>query len=388
MNRQAPLVFDACQHFVEPPDLWTSRLPAKFRSAVPQVVPHAAGGETWTFDVGAYLRPLGLEVSAGQSPQELRLSGYTYGAIRKGTYDPSARIRDLDLDGIALANVFPTFALSLRHLKDLELQNLCVSAYNDAVAEFCNAGDSQRLLPHALMPSTTLDAALKELERISKSGRFKGIVFNGWPSGASTPGASDEAFWARCQETGMVLNMIGGGPNIAPLLSGSAIPSTGEAPPVEALWAGRAVAKAANVAWLLFNGIFEKFPGLKVALIETGAGWLPFYQETVDDIYRRARFWAHPYLKLTPSEYLQRQVYATIEGDHFAVRARHDIGIKNLLWASCYPTAASAVVWPSSRTVIAAQLGGIPEEERRRILAGNAAALYGVDLGALALRLV
>ncbi len=382
MEESRSVVYDACQHFVEPPDLWSKRLPAKLQAAAPKVAAQSGGGEAWSF--GDVLRPLGLEVSAGQSPVDIRDSGYTYAVIRKGTYDPKARIKDMDIDEIDVANILPTFALALRHIKDAALQNACVSAYNDAVLEFCKTADPKRCIPQALMPHTNLDSATKELERVAKAGSFKGIVFNGWPAGGAIADRSEDAFWARVEEAKLVVNMVKGGPNVASLVPDEAVPVAGIPAPIEAHWAGRASAKGSNVAWLVYTNVLEKFPGLQVALLETGAGWLPFYLETVDDIYRRSRFWAGEYLKYTPREYFIRQVHATVEGDHFAIQARRDIGVKNLLWASCYPSAASGAIWPSSRVVIGDQFRGVPADERQRIVRDNAAELYGVKAEARA----
>ena len=370
-----PFVMDASQRFVEPRDLWSKRLPAKLKVAAPAVAPHQ-GGEAWFFEGGQFVRPLGLEVCAGKSPADLKLSGYSYTEIRKGCFDPRERLKDMTEDGIDAANIFPTFALSLRALHDAAAQNACVRAYNDAVWEFCQT-DLARLVPHALIPNTTLDAAIAEAKRAAKTG-FRGVVFNGWPGGGAEPDPSEDAFWAVCQDAGLVVNLVGGGPNIAVHLGGMNLGEGIEAPPAEALWAGRASAKGTNMAWLVYTAVLDRFPNLKLALTETGAGWMPFYLETVDDIYRRSRFWAHPNLKYTPSEYIQRQVYFTIEGDRFAVTARHDMGVDHLLWASGYPGAAASRVWPSSRMEIADQFRAVPDDERDMMVGGNCVALYGL----------
>ncbi|MSQ26233.1 MAG: hypothetical protein EXR49_08235 [Dehalococcoidia bacterium] len=370
-----PFVFDASQRYVEPRDLWSKRLPAKLKAAAPAVAPHQ-GGEAWFFEGGKFVRPLGLEVCAGKSPAELKLSGYSYAEIRKGCFDPKERLKDMTEDGIDAANIFPTFALSLRTLKDAAAQQACVRAYNEAVWEFCQT-DAARLVPHALMPHTTLEAAMAEAKRAAKTG-FGGVVFNGWPAAGAEPDPSEDSFWALCQDAGLVVNLVGGGPNISVSIAGMDIEQGKSAVAPEALWAGRASAKGTNMAWMVYTAVLDRFPNLKLALTETGAGWMPFYLETVDDIYRRSRFWAHPNLKYTPSEYIQRQVYFTIEGDRFAVRARHDMGVDHLLWASGYPGAAAARVWPSSRMDIADQFRSVPNAERDMMIGGNGVALYGL----------
>ena len=377
MTSSSPFIYDASQRFVEPPDLWSSRLSAKHKDAAPVVVAFPEGGEAWSFEGGALMRPLGLEVSAGSSPLELKEFGYTYDSIRKGAYDAKERVRDLDIDEVDVANILPTYALTLRSLSDGELQKACVRAYNEAVWDWCQEGDPARLVPQALIPYVGIDAAMDELNFAIKKG-FKGIVFNGWPCGDEEPQESDDRFWAQAEEAGLVIDLVQGGPNITASLTGEPIRAATEPVPIESLWSGRASAKGTNVAWMVYTAIFQRFPTLKAALLETGAGWLPFYLETVNDIFRRSRFWAHPFLKYTPSEYIQRNVSVTVEGDRFAIEARADIGVNALLWATGYPGAASNSVWPSSKVTIEAQFLGVPDGERRRILGKNCADLYGV----------
>ncbi len=378
MTSSRPFIYDASQRFIEPRDLWSARLPAKHKDSAPSVVAFEEGkGEAWSFDGGALMRPLGLEVSAGNSPLELKEFGYTYDSIRKGCYDARERVKDLDIDEVDVANIQPTFALTLRNVSDGELQKACVRAYNEAVWDWCQEGDPARLIPQALMPYVGIDAAMDELNFAIKKG-FKGIAFNGWPSGGEEPQEGDDRFWAQVEEAGLVIGLVQGGPAITASLTGEPIRAATEPVPIEALWSGRASAKGTNIAWLVYTAVLERFPKLKVALLETGAGWLPFYLETVNDIFRRSRFWAHPFLKYTPSEYIQRNVSATVEGDRFAIDARADIGVNALLWATGYPGAVSNSVWPSSKVTIEDQFRGITEDERRRILGENCAELYGV----------
>ncbi len=377
MEWHTTAIFDAAQHIVEPPDLWTSRLPSKHREAAPRVVPFPGGGEAWSFDGGALLRPLGLEVAAGFSPLELRTAGYSYSTIRKGAYDPAERLRDMAIDEIDAACIFPTFATAVRHLGDRDLQLACVQAYNDSVLEWTREGDASRLLPQALMPTTGADAALAEAQRAVKAG-FRGVVFNGWPGGGADPSADEEPFWAFCQEAGLVISLLRGGPGILARTGGEPLPPDGVPEPLEMLWAGRANAKGTNLALFIYTGILERFPNLRIALIETGAGWVPPYLEESNNTWRRARFWVDRQLRYTPSDYFQRQVTATVEGDRVAIEAREDVGVGSMMWASGYPSVVSATVWPGSRLAIEEQFRGVPDIERRRILWDNAAALFGV----------
>ncbi len=374
MQTLNPFVYDAGQRIIEPPDFWTSRLPQSSQANAPQLVADPGGGQAWSFDGGAWLRPVGLEVAAGLSPLDVRLSGYSYAQLREGLFDSTARLNDLQVDEIDVASIFPTFGMSLRHIADADLQGTCVQAYNDGVKDWCDTGDSERLIPQALIPANNPVAALEELKRVVRLG-FKGIVFTGWPNGGDAPAADDDdAFWAICEEAEVVINLVDGGPNIVAVVDTSG--PLGR-PSLESLWAGRASPKGTNVTWLIFTGVLDRFPGLKLALIETGAGWLPYYMEQTDDMYRRGRWFAHAKLRLTPSEYVKRNVRATIGGDRFAIEARSEIGLNNLMWASGYPS-ANGTPWPGSRLAMQELLHGVPDDEAAAIAGGNAARLYGM----------
>src|SRR5687767_5328845 len=107
-------VFDAAQYIVEPPDLFTANLPSALVSRAPRVVELPGGGEAWSFEDGAWLRPLGLEVQAGRGPMDLTENPLAYRDLRPGLYDAEARLSDMDADEIDGVSIFPTFAQELR----------------------------------------------------------------------------------------------------------------------------------------------------------------------------------------------------------------------------------------------------------------------------------
>ncbi len=82
-------------------------------------------------------------------------------------------------------------------------------------------------------------------------------------------------------------------------------------------------------------------------------------------------------LKLKPSEYFHRQVYATYIDDPVGVAHRHEIGVDNIMWSSDFPH--SATFWPHSREKIEKDFAGVSEEDKRKMVSGNAAKLYGFD---------
>lgn len=175
-----PLLYDAAQYLVEPPDLWTSRLTGTDAEQAPRVVDLGDDGEAWSFEGGAWVDPIGLEVAAGASRPDgagrsaRAATRYRYGDLRPGCHDGRARLADMDLDGISGASVFPTYGLNVLNFRDDDLHRACVRAYNDGVAEWCAAAGGRRLVPHALIPVTGLDDAVAELDRVLALGFRRG----------------------------------------------------------------------------------------------------------------------------------------------------------------------------------------------------------------------
>jgi predicted TIM-barrel fold metal-dependent hydrolase len=381
-NGNRNLVVDAAQYFIEPPDLWTGGVPSKLADATPRVVPLPDGGEAWSFESGAWLRPLGLEVEAGRGAIDVRGSGHSYSDIREGMYQPDARLIDMAVDEIDAACIFPTYGQELRYLEDRALQVACVRAYNDAAWEWGKAGGGDRLIPQALVPAVGLDEAVTELERVAAMG-YRGVVFCGFPAARDKPQPEEDRFWSVCSDAGIVVNLINGGP-----LAGDLVPT---AParylgaksraravdiPIEVAWTQQATSKNVNLSWLVLTGVLERFPSLQLVMVDTGAGWLPTCGELLDWNYRYAQFLAFAKLRYRPSDYIKRQVKATIRSERHAVDARRDVGTGAMMWSSGYPQSSST--WPSSAHALDALFGGVPLADRAAMQGGNCASLYRI----------
>src|SRR5205823_9308586 len=104
-------ILDADAHVNEPPDLWQSRVPQRLRARAPKVL-RTDRGDVWSFDDGKRLRPLGLTATAGLSYLQFRPEGYRYEEIRPGSFDPKARLDDLDADGIWAQVLYPSVTLA------------------------------------------------------------------------------------------------------------------------------------------------------------------------------------------------------------------------------------------------------------------------------------
>jgi predicted TIM-barrel fold metal-dependent hydrolase len=376
-------VVDAAQYVVEPPDVFTANVPAPLRERVPRVVDLADGGSAWSFEDGAWLRPVGLEVQAGKGPLDLADAPIAYRDLRPGLFDADSRLSDMDADEIDAAVLFPTFAQELRFLIDAETQVACVRAYNDVLADWVQQGQGRFVAP-ALVPTTGLEDALSEVQRVATRGS-RGVIFTGWPAGGDKPQPAEDRFWAQCAEAGLAVHLIAGGP-----LATDRVPS---APsryvgaksraravdlPIEILWTQQATSKNVNLSWLVLSGVLDRFPQLQLVLVDSAAGWLPTCGELLDWNYRYAQFLAFARLRLRPSDYIKRQVRATIRSERNAIAARRDVGVATMMWSSGYPQSTST--WPNSARARDDLFGALPLPERAAVQGGNAASLYGLEV--------
>jgi len=117
---------------------------------------------------------------------------------------------------------------------------------------------------------------------------------------------------------------------------------------------------------LIFSGVLERFPHLKFVSAENEVGWLPFFLQKLDQAQEEYRYLYPTPLKLTPSEYFRRQIFATFIDDRVGVASR----------SSDYPHTVST--WPHSREVVERDFKGVPENEKRQIVRENAARLYNL----------
>ena len=132
---------------------------------------------------------------------------------------------------------------------------------------------------------------------------------------------------------------------------------------------------------MIFAGVFDRFPRLKVGSVEHEMGWIPHWLNNMDFTYReRPVFtdWWKSKSGLIPSEFWHQNMFATFTEDDLGVELRDKIGLDNMLWGNDYPHAESS--WPRSMQFLDRILGDMDEIERRKVTSDNTAKLFGFDL--------
>jgi uncharacterized protein len=131
---------------------------------------------------------------------------------------------------------------------------------------------------------------------------------------------------------------------------------------------------------LIVGGVLERFPRLTIVSAENDAGWIPHFMYRLDHMYLKfGTMDDRPAIPMLPSEYVRRQIWAAFLDDPVGPYCWKLFGEDNLMWGSDFPHSDST--WPHSRDVIAKNFAGVPDPVRNKITCGNAARLYGIEVG-------
>ena len=372
-------IFSADSHLEISPERWTQRVPAKYRDRAPRLVKLANGGDGVIVE-GRPLYVVGLAI-AGKPYERHELTGVRYDGS-EGTGTPEERLKEQDQDGVSGEILF-TSASNLtfwRGIKNDDAYLSVVHAYNSFLAEEYCAANPRRLVAMGAIPTHSVEAAVRELEYCANAG-LKGVMLNAFPSGKSWPMRDDDRFYEAAIAMNMPLTVHVGlqlpeGPLFQYDKNPGEVAFGGEPIRVLTRFGGNS---GLNAVQLLLSGVFDRLPKLKIYWAETQVGWLPYYYEQLDDVYRRSRHWMERYfglkpLEREPSRYLREHCFWGFIYDRIGLRLRYEIGIDKIMWGNDFPHSAGD--WPNSRRVIEDTFHAVPEDERAKILAGNAAEFF------------
>ena len=140
-----------------------------------------------------------------------------------------------------------------------------------------------------------------------------------------------------------------------------------------------------NAVQMALDGVFERFPTLKLFFAETQIGWLPWAYEMADIRYERHRHWAQEVLEWQPlpkkpTDYLKEHILWGFQQDSVVVRLRDLMGVDKLIWATDFPHQESE--YPHSHAVVAKNFAGVPADETYQMVAGNVIRFFHLETSA------
>ncbi len=363
-ERRTYRLINADGHVTEPGDLWTRRVSAAMRARAPRIE-HFPEGDAWIVEGVKDPINFGWNNCAGLDPD--KMTGWVrFDEMRRGGYDPAARIKEMDQDGVDAEVLFPTPRLSSAiHANTDEAYHLeMVRAYNDWLSEFCAHAPARfggaMMLPNRGGPR----AVATEIDRVIGRPGIRTAVMGVYPNGTTAIAPEDDLVFGTLAERGVTLTIH--------VLLTPGMPSAHKA---KLPGYGRFFDAPNRMVEMVFAGVFDRFPRLNVFFAEVDFGWVPYAKEQIDNNYYRLEPTSKFGLKQPPRDYIERHFHFGYMTDAFGLQNRQHVGAERILWSSDYPHISSD--WPYSWKTIQASLAGVPPDERALILHGNAERLFG-----------
>jgi predicted TIM-barrel fold metal-dependent hydrolase len=375
-------IIDVDTHVTETPDLWTSRVPARMRDAVPRVDTDAQGRLWWYLGDKRIANP-GLSATAGVG--DMMNWPKTYEEMHPGAYDAKARLKYMDQIGIWAMVMYPNVggfgAQQFLKLGDPELMLTCVQVYNDWQTEWASA-DARRLLPITSTPFWDVTAAVREVRRCAAMGH-KGILFTGAPQSFGQPLLGDphwNPLWEVAVELDLPISFHIGSGNMEGGLQREKVAAYGRMATFTELSVNVFLHNGIQLNDLLMSGVLARYPKIKFISVESGIGWIPFVLEALDYQFKDNRVAEErPEFDMLPSEYFARNVYACYWFEQTAPRRLIDkVGVDNILFETDFPHPTS-IYGNEVHARIKGGLSDCSEEVRRKILWDNGQKLYKVE---------
>ena len=363
-----------------PSDLFVDNAPASLRDRMPYVEQRATG-TFWTTKNGSQF---GLQNGMGSAGRVYE-PGQIYRSDRmaeQGLYEdgrngvarlttPELRIKDQDLDSVQAEVLYGVLGAAMR-MRDNEASVVLLSIYNAWLADFCEAAP-ERFAGIASIPGHSVDAAVAEVQRVAQRGIVRGVEISYSEDMDPLFHPSWAPLWALVEETRLPIHFH---------TIGQRFPYRQEEfEPLQKRQAfavhitGFQLAMARIIMEVIYGGVLESHPHLRVVVGESGIGWIPYLLEHMD------LEWQDQFADLTltekPSFYWQRQCYATYQSDPIGLRLLDKLGEDNVMWGSDFPHPDG--VWPDSQEFIEREFMHVDKEVKYKITCGNAARLYGFD---------
>ena len=308
---------DADGHVNEPTEAIADRLPAELRWASPR---------GWIDDQGRPRQIVGGEM---MPPIPMPETGWENPS---GGHDPQQRLADMDGQGIARSVLFPTLGLAFAGVDETRVQVALCRAYNDWLAEYC-AKDPSRLLGVTVVAQRDVAACIEETRRCVSEYGYRAIMLR--PNPILGHGLHDpywEPLWEALEALGVTLAIHEG--------TTSNVPQSGldrfDNFAMKHVVSHPHEQQIACVG-LIMSGVLERHPGMRVAFLESGCGWMPHWLERIDE---HGESWGHATQKLplSATEYFQRQCFISCDPAEKGIPAFvSQLGDENLLFASDYP---------------------------------------------------
>ena len=377
MNVDDMIFISVDDHVVEPPHMFTGRLPARFADRAPRVEHTAEGNDVWVFE-GAQIPNIGLNAVAGRPKEEYGVNPTSFEEMRPGCYDVHERVKDMSAGGVLACMCFPSFpSFSGRVFMgaaDKDLALAVTRAYNDwHIDEWCGTYPG-RFIPMALPILWDPELCADEIRRVAAKGCHS-LTFTENPATLGLPSFHDgywDPMWRALVDEGTILNVHLG--------SSGKLAVTAADAPMDVMITLQPMNICMAAADLVWSRVFKQFPSVRVALSEGGTGWIPYFLDRLDRTYDMHHRWTgQDFGDRLPSDVFRDHILTCFIADPVGLALRDEIGVDNMCWEQDYPHSDSS--WPHAPEELAAMAEryAVPRADLDKITHTNAMRWYRFD---------
>ena len=394
MSSEALVTADSDMHVIEPPDLWQRYIAPEFRHAAPVGMTELRRDlrvkvkSQILLKIGP-VRPLREHSGTGIGWRPDQDEAYASAEARG--WDATAQLEAMDREGMDLAVLFPSRGLFVLALESTavagadglepEFAAAIARAYNDWLHDFCKASP-ERLYGAAMVAPHDVDSAVAEVRRTVGEYGFKSVYLP--PGSAVRKPWHDRSFdplWAECQRLGVPVAFHGGGrTDLRPDFALGDI--FGDRLMMWHCFNQPLGVMAAAVS-MIGGGVLERFPDLRLALLEGNCSWAPWLMHRLDEHHEWVGWYEAKNLTKKPSDYFRRQCFVSVDADEDTVKHFVDwFGDENLVFSTDFPHGDS--MYPHAMEGL--RKLPLTDDSRRKILGPNWSRLYGIPLPSKPLR--
>lgn len=360
-------IISADSHVAEPANIFEGRIPSKYADSAPKMIKRPEGGDVFVID-GLDDFPITLASAAGLRGPELAARAFAdFEDCHRGGWDPEQRLLDQDQDGIGGEILYPSMGMFLCNHRDPEYKSAMFRGYNEWLAEYCSHAPD-RLFGLGQTAMTSPEEGIKDLERMKALG-LRGVMLPGYPEHEDYDSPIYDPFWEASVELGLPPSI-----HILTYKDGLGKPRGSKLNVfISALRGNQDI-----IGMMIFGGVFERNPRLKLVCAEADAGWAPHYMFRIDHAVERNPHWLGDVkLSKKPSEYFSENVYLTFQDDVVALRLKDMFNKERIMWANDFPHLDAT--WPESQDLLAEQTVSLTRDERSKLLHDNVAELYQLN---------
>jgi predicted TIM-barrel fold metal-dependent hydrolase len=396
------IIVSSDSHAGMPKEQWSEYLDERFHELIPRL--HE---DNEVYPTAIFL--LGAKRGSTTMLPELRTAHQTGW---HGLHDPVLRLADMDREGIAAELIYhgdfrlgDLFHNNTNRKYSIEAWDAGARAWNRWAADAFGFAMERFLVTAAVGPCVDMQTVVADIAWIADRG-FTGTYVPGYMRHTDTPPLFDEywePFWSACEEHEIALVVHAGFgwdqgtvfPQLerirddvakaAGSLERDALLAHSDAVSNESVQFFRDFLESPRPRrpmWqLMFGGVFDRHPDLKLILTEVRADWIPATLRHLDAAYESRR--DDLPARRTPSEYWQTNCLAGASFIHKAeVEMRHEIGIETINFGRDFPHPEGT--WPHTREWLQDAFAGLPEHDARLLLGENLVRFLGLDRERLA----